>query len=235
MNKRPIVAFIFARSGSKGVPNKNIRILSGKHLIGWSIIHAKSVNKIDEIIVSTDSKEIADIAIKYGALVPFMRPEYLATDEVSEYAAWQHALDFYNNNYGFYPEMMVSIPTTAPLRLSLDVENCINLYEKGGYDAVITATRTGHNPYFNMVKLNSENLAELVISGDETVIRRQDSPTVYSMTTVCYVANPNYVMKSRSLLTGRVGIVEIPQERSLDIDTLYDLRIAEHLMRDRHG
>jgi CMP-N-acetylneuraminic acid synthetase len=235
MSARPLVAFIFARGGSKGVPNKNIKMLAGKHLIGWSINQAKCVNLIDEVLVSTDSQEIADIAMQYGATIPFIRPSYLATDKASEWHAWQHALCSYKKMNGFYPRALVSVPTTAPLRSSDDIVSCIKLYEKGGYDVVLTGTIASHNPYFNMVKRNPSNFVELVNNMENNLSRRQDSPKVYNVTTVCYVASPDYVMKSQSIFSGRVGIVEIPQERALDIDSLYDFRIAEHLMRDRHG
>ena len=93
-----IVAFIFARGGSKGFPNKNIKILNGKPLIAWSIEHAKAVNRIDRVIVSTDSEEIAEIAREYGAEVPFIRPVNLATDESPEWLSWQHGLKYLENN-----------------------------------------------------------------------------------------------------------------------------------------
>ena len=87
-----IIAFIFARGGSKGLPDKNIKILNGKPLIAWSIEHAKSVKRVDRVIVSTDSEEIARIAREYGAEVPFMRPAALATDNSPEWLSWQHSL-----------------------------------------------------------------------------------------------------------------------------------------------
>ena len=96
-----IIAFVFARGGSKGLPGKNIKILNGKPLIAWSIEHAKKVNRIGKVIVSTDSDEIARIAKEYGAEVPFMRPLELATDESPEWLSWQHGLKYLkitNNN-----------------------------------------------------------------------------------------------------------------------------------------
>ena len=120
-----IVAFIFARGGSKGLPGKNIRLLDGKPLIAWSIEHALAVKLIDRVIVSTDSDEIAAVAIEYGAEVPFMRPPELACDNSPEWFAWQHALDFLRANEGDMPNMFVSVPATAPLRSPDDIEKCI--------------------------------------------------------------------------------------------------------------
>jgi len=89
-----IVAVIFARGGSKGLPGKNLRILGDKPLIAWSIEHAKAVRRIDRVIVSTDSTEIAQVALKYGAEVPFIRPSDLAQDDSPEWLSWKHALNF---------------------------------------------------------------------------------------------------------------------------------------------
>ena len=111
-----IPAFIFARGGSKGLPNKNIRDFCGKPLIAWSIEQALNVKEISQVIVSTDSQEIAQIAKDFGAEVPFLRPSELAADDSSEILSWQHALNFVNLTTGNYPELFVSIPTTSPLR-----------------------------------------------------------------------------------------------------------------------
>ncbi len=228
-----IVAFIFARGGSKGLPGKNIRLLGGKPLIGWSIAHALSVQHIDRVIVSTDSENIASIARGYGAEVPFIRPAELAQDESPEWLAWRHALNYLQESTGALPSIMVSVPATAPLRLPEDIENCINLYKKGGADMVITITESHRNPYFNMVKANSDGTFGLVNIPDSTIARRQDAPKVFDMATVCYVANPNFIMNYDSHFEGRVKAVNIPPDRAIDIDNLLDFHIAEKLFELR--
>lgn len=147
-----IVGFIFARGGSKGLPGKNVRLLSGKPLIAWSIEQAKAVGRIQRVIVSTDSEEIAAVAREYRAEVPFMRPSKLANDNSPEWLAWRHALSYLEESEGALPDIMISIPATAPLRLPVDVESCLNEYLKGGADLVITMTDAHRNPYFNMLK-----------------------------------------------------------------------------------
>ena len=121
-----IVGFIFARGGSKGLPGKNIRPFCGKPLIAWSIDHARAVSRIDRVIVSTDSHEIAEVALAAGAEVPFIRPAELAQDNSSEWLAWRHALNFVRQTDGALPEVMVSIPTTAPLRVPDDIKRCVD-------------------------------------------------------------------------------------------------------------
>ena len=225
-----IVAFIFCRGGSKGLPGKNIRLLGGKPLIAWSIDQARSVKCIDRVIVSTDCEDIAAVARNFGAEVPFIRPKELAQDESSEWLAWRHALSYLYDSTGVFPTSMVSVPATAPLRLPLDIEKCIDLYEEGGVDLVITTTTAHRNPYFNMVKVNSDGTIALVNTPDAPIVRRQDAPEVFDMSTVCYVANPEFVMTSNSHFEGRVKAVNIPPERSIDIDTLLDFQFAEYLL-----
>ena len=221
------VAFIFARGGSKGLPGKNIRQLAGKPLVAWSIEHASAVHRIERVIVSTDSEEIADVARQYGAEVPFMRPEELARDDSPEWLAWRHALNYLLEAEGSLPEVMVSIPTTAPLRSPLDIENCLDEYEKGGADMVITVTDAHRSPYFNMVRGNEDGSVSLVIPPKKTLVRRQDAPTVYDMATVSYVASPEFILSHQSIFDGRVRAVHVPLERAIDIDTLMDFRLAE--------
>ena len=227
------IAFIFARSGSKGLPRKNIRSFGGKPLIAWSIQHSLAVKRIDRIIVSTDSKEIADVALAHGAEVPFIRPVELAGDDSPEWLAWRHALEYVKNSSGQLPEVMVSVPTTAPLRLASDIENCLDEYEKGGADIIITVTDAHRSPFFNMVKTNLNGTVELVISTKASVFRRQDVPTVYDMATVCYVANPTFVLTHNSIFQGCVRAVHVPPERSIDIDTMLDFKIAESILNIR--
>ncbi len=227
------VAFIFARGGSKGLPGKNIRPLGGKPLIAWSIEHALAVKRIERVIASTDSEEIATVARQYGAEVPFIRPAELARDDSPEWLAWRHALNYLRETTGVMPVVMVSVPTTAPMRLPNDIENCLDEYEKGNADMVITVTDAHRSPYFNMVKTNADGTVGLVNPPQLAIARRQDAPVVYDMATVCYVANPEFVMTHNGTFEGRVKAVQVPVERAIDIDTLLDFQIAESLLNIR--
>lgn len=227
------VAFIFARGGSKGLPGKNIRLLGGKPLIVWSIEHALSVKRIERVIVSTDSEEIAAIARQYGAEVPFIRPAELARDDSPEWLAWRHALNYLHEKDGILPEIMISVPATAPMRLPLDIENCLDKFEKGDADVVITVTDANRSPYFNMVRVNADGNVGLVIPPHSAVTRRQDAPEVYDMATVAYVARSEFVLTHNSIFEGRVQMVHVPRERAVDIDTLQDFQIAECLLNIR--
>lgn len=227
------IAFIFARGGSKGLPGKNILPLRGKPLIAWSIEHALSVKRIQRVIVSTDSNDIATVACQYGAEVPFVRPAELARDDSPEWLAWRHALNYLRETTGKLPDAMVSVPTTAPLRLPIDIENCLDEYERGNVDMVISVTDAHRSPYFNMVKVNADGTVGLVNPPQSVIARRQDAPLVYDMTTVCYVMNPEFVLTHNATFDGRVKAVHVPTERSIDIDTSLDFQIAENLLNIR--
>lgn len=231
MNDRNL-AFIFARGGSKGLPKKNIKLLGDKPLIAWSIECALAVKSIHSVYVSTDCQEIAEVAIKYGAKIPFIRPKHLASDESPEWLSWKHALEFYQeNNEGNLPNKIISIPTTAPLRSSGDIQNCIEEFEKGEVDAVITVTKSSRNPYFNMVKKNKDGYIELGIKSNSKIARRQDVPEMYNVTTVAYVASPKFVLSSNGIFDGKIREVIIPEERAIDIDNHYDFKLAEYLIK----
>ena len=228
------VALICARGGSKGLPGKNVRLLAGKPLIGWSIRTAKQVERISRVIVSTDSVDIARTAREHGAEVPFMRPPELAQDDSPELSVWRHALSYLENQrYGM--DALVVIPPTSPLRNVQDVCNCIDEFEKGGVDIVVTVTDARRSPYFNMVTIDQDGYSSLVIPPTDSILRRQDTPDVFDMTTVAYVVGQQFVHEHDSPFEGRVRSVHVPRERALDIDTLLDFRIAECLIAGNEG
>lgn len=228
-----VVALICARGGSKGLPGKNIRFLAGRPLIAWAISQAKAVKRVERVIVSTDSEDIAEVARQAGAEVPFLRPAQLAQDNSPEWLVWRHALDFVKGDAGTYPEGLLVVPATAPLRAVTDLEQCLDEYEKGGVDVVVTVTDAHRSPYFNMVQVRKDGTVGLVIPPRSAIVRRQDVPVVYDLTTVAYVARPEFVMTQNGIFEGRVRSVHVPLERAIDIDTALDFKIAECLMGAR--
>lgn len=231
MSEPRVVAFIFARGGSKGVPRKNIRLLAGRPLIAYAIETARAGRGVKRVIVSTDDAEIASVAREYGAEVPFLRPADLATDTASEWMAWQHAIREVSRNDPF--DVFLSVPTTSPLRAVEDLDACVGLLLEGGADIVVTARPSERSPYFNMVRLDERGFARLVIAPAGEVSNRQAAPKVYDLTTVAYAARPEFVLRAASLFEGAVKAVLVPPERAVDIDTELDFDIAEFLMRRR--
>jgi N-acylneuraminate cytidylyltransferase len=223
-----VVAFIFARGGSKGFPGKNIAPFDGKPLIAHAILAARAARSVGRVIVSTDDERIAAVAREWGAEVPFMRPAELAGDCSPEWLAWRHAIDAVDAA-GPKVDVFVSVPTTAPLRQAADVDACVARFREGDVDVVLTVTPAARNPYFNMVTVDGERHAHLVIPPDKTVHTRQTAPKVFDITTVCYVVDPAFLRRADGLFAGRVGVIEVPAERAVDIDTALDLKVAEAL------
>lgn len=220
---KKIVAFIFARGGSKGLPNKNILEIGGIPLIGHAIIHAKEAG-IDNVYVSSDSDRILEVAEKYGAKL-IKRPDELANDTASEIDAWRHAINYLNEKTTF--DIFVSVPCTAPLRCSEDITKSIHLLDEKT-DLVITVTEANRNPYFNMVKIDKDGNCKIVLEGINSS-RRQDAPKIYDVTTVAYVSRPNYILSTNQLMSGRVKAHIVPKERSIDIDDTTDFIFAESI------
>ena len=218
------VAFIFARGGSKGVKRKNVRFLEGKPLIAYSIEAAKESSLVNDVYVSTEDDEIAKISASYGAKV-IKSPTELAGYNSPEWLSWQHAVNLVENF-----DIFISLPATSPLRNLEDIENSIQkLKSEPDADAIISVTQTNRNPWFNMIRLNQEGYAELVNLSDKKYQRRQDAPLIYDMTTISFTTTPSFIKNNHSLFDGKVKTVEIPQERSLDIDTEFDLFVATAL------
>jgi N-acylneuraminate cytidylyltransferase len=224
-----VVSFIFARGGSKGLPKKNLRLLAGKPLVGWAIEVARLCPSIQRVIVSTDDEEIAATAQQYGAEVPFMRPSELAGDTTPEWLAWQHAIRTMEAIDGYRTEIMVSVPSTSPLRSVEDVESCVHTLIQSNVDIAITVTPSARNPFFNMVTF-ANGRARLVMQPPHPTYCRQDAPEVFDITTVAYAARTDFVLRSNYLFEGEVCAAVVPPERALDIDTELDLQFAEFLL-----
>jgi len=224
---------ICARGGSKGIPKKNLRLIGAIPLIGWSINSARQCKFLDRIIVSTDDKEIASVAKKFGAEVPFLRPGHLARDDSAEWLAWRHAIEYLEETENFCANYLVVLPPTSPFRRLSDIEKSIELIEAGDVDMVVSATMARRNPYFNMIELNAQGYASLSKPNNRGIFRRQEAPAVYDMTTVVYTSKTEYIKKANGIFDGRVKSVVVSEISGIDIDTEFDLQFAEFLHSKR--
>ena len=232
MQKKPVAyAWVFARGGSKGLPRKNIMPLAGRPLIAHAIEVGLRSELIDKVFVSTDDPEIADVAREYGAEVPFIRPADLASDQAPERLAWRHAVEWVAQSGLPSMDIMVSLPPTSPLRTVEEVDQGIARFNEGGWDTVISVSRSERHPSFNVVNMVADGNVELVIPLDGRAARRQDFDSVYDIATAFYVTSPAFVMRTDSFWEGRVGAVEIPVEHAVDIDGKLDFEFAEFLLQ----
>ncbi|MGB5886575.1 MAG: acylneuraminate cytidylyltransferase family protein [Acinetobacter venetianus] len=222
-------AFIFARGGSKGLPGKNIKPLAGKPLLQYSIDTALASDLIEQVFVSTDDQSIAQVAIEGGAIL-IERPAELATDQSPEWLSWRHAVEWATEHYGSF-DGFISLPATSPLRSQDDVEAAILKRQAKTADICIAVTPASRSPYFNMVKYNEAGFVELVNQPEGEVSRRQDAPKVFDITTVVYATTPEFVLNNYGLFSGHVTSIEVPKARAVDIDDIYDFRLAEAIIK----
>lgn len=223
------IATICARGGSVGVPRKNIRPLLGRPLIAHTIEQALATRGIDEVYVSTDDEEIAAVARRHGAKVPFLRPAELATSSAAKIPVIRHLCEWVEANDGAF-DRIVDLDPTSPLREVADIEACLALLDDS-VDTVITAFESEKNPYFNMVERKADGNIGLVCGGSVQVVARQQAPVVYSMNASIYVWHRATLAKG--LWSGRVKMHVMPRERSIDIDSPLDFEIVEVLMTRR--
>lgn len=221
-----IIALICARGNSQGIKNKNLLNFKGTTLLGNAIKQARGSKYINRVIISTDSHKVAKEAIKNKGEVPFTRPSKLAHTKSPEIQTWRHAIKYLNKDKDI--DFFVSVPTTSPLRKTSDINKCIRKAIKENLDIVFTVSKSLKNPYFNILRLNKKKL-DIACKYKKKIFRRQDAPSCYDLTTVCYVFRPNYIMKNKNIFHGKTGFVLIPRERAIDIDDKFDYKIANFL------
>lgn len=219
---------ICARGGSRGVPGKNIRNLSGHPLIAYTIATALRCSFLDRLIVSTDSEDIAAVSRRYGAEVPFLRPAELASDASAKLPAIQHAVREIESR-GVTVDLIVDLEPTAPLRTVADVLACWRLVQDPETDIAFTVTPADKNPYFNLIEI-VEGYAQLSKAPWRSVVRRQDAPAAYGINGAVYAYHRDYLFKDGRVIGPRSRAVVMPIERGRDVDTLIDFAFIEFLV-----
>lgn len=224
-----VFCFIFARSGSKRLKNKNLKLVGSRPLIWHSYNIAKKSKFINKIFVSTDCAKIKFFAKKNNLHV-INRPKFLATDKSNELLSWHHAIKFVQKKIGKF-DIFLSLPTTSPLRTVNDINRIIKALNK--FDLSIGVTKSVKNPYFNMVKVNKKNFCKTLFQ-KKNFFRNQDAPEVFDITTIGYAARPKYIIslkKSDNLFSGKVVATKISRINSIDIDDKYDLELANYYFK----
>jgi len=223
------ICIIAARGGSKGVPNKNIRLLGKKPLIAHTIESAIKSKLFSNVIVSTENKKITNIAKKYGATVPFYRPKKLATDNASMDDV---LLDVIKKlkllEYEF--EVVVNRDCTAPFIQNLDIKASINLLDRKKCDAVVAGYNTHLNPYFNMMEKNASGYLEFSKKSKKRIESRQNAPVVYQLTGL-QTFNVKQFLKYKRIYMPKILPLEILPETGLMIDTEFEFQIANQIAK----
>ena len=228
------ICTICARGGSKGVKNKNVKLILGKPLIAHSILQAKTSGLFDVIAVSSDSQEILQAARDYGADFFIKRPAELATDTAAKLPVIQHCVQEVEKQTGLFFDVMTDIDATSPLRTIEDLINSIDLLENHEQATnLITGAPSRRSPYFNLVEQDSKGFIQLSKKLPAAVVRRQDAPESFDMNASIYVWKRDHFFKELSIFTPNTILYEMPEERSIDIDSELDFEFVSFLAEKR--
>jgi N-acylneuraminate cytidylyltransferase/CMP-N,N'-diacetyllegionaminic acid synthase len=229
-----VLAVIPARGGSKAIPDKNIKTLGGKPLIAWTILTALEAGGVRRVIVSTDSHRIAETARAYGAQVPFLRPAELAQDDTPGIVPILHAAQWCLENESYQPDYVLCLQPTSPFRTAEDIDQAIELAREKEADSVVSVTPVEHHPNW-MQLVDSEGKLEDFIEGGSSVNKRQDMPPVYALNGAIYLVRLGTLLEHKTFFTADTYAYIMPPERSMDIDTPWEMHLAELVMKDRCG
>lgn len=222
--KPTILGLILARGGSKRLPRKNVLPLAGKPLIAYSIDAAKESGVVDRIVVSTDDAEIAEVSKAYGAEIPFLRPAELSGDTATSEDAIRHAIEWLRNEEGYSPDYLLLLQPTIPFRTGEDIRTAFALLRDKQADAVVSMEEFTPHPF------------AITDLGDGRVDIETNKPqsTELHLNGAIYCVKTSVFMEERTLYpTGRTYAYVMPEERSLDIDYLEDLKLAEAMIAAR--
>ncbi len=231
------LGIIAARGGSKGLPNKNIRLLGGLPLIAYSIKAAHDSCLLHDFLVSTDDPSIAETAKSAGANVPFLRPAELSGDESSIWMAVAHAVDSWERSSGSQVDAAVLLQATSPFRTGMDIDRAVEHFWDTGAELCLTAVAAHDSPYFNMVEEipGPTRLVQPCTEAMKNGSRRQDARRVLAINGAVYVVKPSLLPLENQFKVARLAAHEMPVSRSIDIDSIDDLEFAEWLLSRRES
>ena len=233
---KKVLAIIPARSGSKGIPNKNIKLLGGRPLIEYTFEHCKNSNYIERAIVTTDSKEIADISVKNGIEVPFLRPVNISNDDSTSKSYVVHALEFLEQKEHYKPEIILILQPTSPYRNVEDIEDCIKILNKNNADSVVSVNEIEkkYNPewQFKVMKDKSLQFYNKDINWDNLVSKRQKLTPTYTRNGAVYCFKRQCLRIYNNIYGKKVLCHIMPKARSINLDTLDDWIDAENHLKN---
>lgn len=230
INSRTAIGIITARAGSKGLPGKNTRLLCGKPLINWTIEKALCSRHLDLVVVSTDGEEIADIAMRAGAQVPFLRPSELATDTASSYDVIRHVLAHYESRHFDYT---VLLEPTSPLREDSDIDRVLETLEKerDSFDSIVTLGQVNEHP--SVMKKFQDMAVVPFVKNLAMAGRRQDAEPAFFPYGVAYAAKTTVLLAENTFYTTRCMGFPILRYQNYEIDDIHDFLCVEAVMKNQ--
>ena len=235
INNKKILAITLARGGSKTVPKKNIKKILGKPLIAYTIEEVLKSKYIDDYIVSTDSKEIAKVSIKYGAKVPFYRPKNISNDKAAPQDALCHGLTKYEKITKQKFDYILEIMCTNPLKNVSDIDKCIEKLHKTKADTVISVQRLFDHHPIRIKKIENDLIKDFVLPENERTRRQDLRPEAYIRNGSIYAISRLTLIEHKSKI-GKISRPYImPEERSINIDEKIDFILAENIIKQKIG
>ena len=231
INGKNVLGLIPARGGSKGVPKKNIKSLMGKPLIEYTVEAGKQSKYIDHLIVSTDSEEISKVCKKIPVDVPFIRPDYLASDSAKAIGVIQHAITTMEKIDGIIYDLVVYLEPPNPLRLVEDIDNCLDLFEENKPDSVVSVQEANQFHPILMKQIKDGRIQPIWKDEPEGVPRQLYEPTAYMRNGAVYVFKREHIMDG-VMYGNNVLPYVMPIERSVCIDDMMDWYVAEAWMNN---
>ena len=219
------LGLITARGGSKGIPGKNVAPLAGKPLIAWTIEAALHSRCLSRVIVSTDDREIAEVSKKFGAEVPFMRPGELSGDDSPHMAVVLHAIQWLEDGEGWSPDYVVLLQPTSPFRTAEDIDAAAGVALDRNADSVISVNEAPSHPY-KVNRLTDRGTLVSFLEPPKGYLRRQTMPEALFENGAVYMARREVLLKEKRWYTENTYPFVMPEERSLDIDSPWDLELA---------
>ncbi|MCT7487121.1 acylneuraminate cytidylyltransferase family protein [Aliarcobacter cryaerophilus] len=229
---KSFIAIIPARSGSKGLPNKNIKELNGKPLIGWSIETAFKSKYLDEIFLSTDSQYYSDIASEFGLNTPFLRPLNLSTDNSTNDEVIEHTLNEYKDRFSKKFDYIVWLEPTSPLREDDDIDNMIEkiVDNQNIFDSIVSIGEVDEHPNYIKRALDNGELAPYCMDLKNTV-RRQDNDKAFFPYGVAYISKVDVYLEEKTFYSKRNTYFKIKKYQCYEIDDIYNFLCVEAVMK----
>ncbi len=235
MSEFKIIGVIPARGGSKSILRKNIKILQGKPLVAYTIEEAKRSKYLTHLVVSTEDEEIKNISLKYGAEVPFLRPEELATDDTLAIPTVQHAVITLEKIKNIKYDYIIMLQPTAPLRKTEDIDKALAMLIEAGADGVISVVDVDNWHPMKMKKFDENSY---LIDYETPPVEnppRQILPRVYMVNGAIYATKRDIFMEKNTFKGEKCLGYIMPPDRSVNIDTEIDFLIAEYYLRKKDG
>lgn len=224
------LAIIPARGGSKGLPGKNIKLLNGKPMIAYTIEAALNSKQFSTVMVSTDDQQIADIATQYGAEIPSLRPQSLASDTSSTVDVVEYVINEYQNKEKFFDTICILQPT-SPLRTNEDIAHAYEVYAAKNACAVVSVCECEHSPLWENTLPDDMNMANF-LRPEVLNTRRQDLPKYYRLNGAIYISNIKNFLRLKTFYSDVTYAYEMTKKSSIDIDNIEDFELAEFFMKN---